>query len=496
MKWYAAALVFLVHAVGNAHYGFFRDELYFIICGFHPQFGYVDQPPLVPLLSAATQLFGHSLWLLRLVPALFAAGGAYVTCELAIEFGGGIFAQALAALAFLFTPVLLSFGMKVSTDEVNLLTWPLLALVLVRLAKGADARWWLAAGAIAGITLQSKYSIVFYLIALVLGIALTPQRTLLATRWFAAGVAVMGLVALPNFVWQAHYGFPMLELLRNGANGKNLVAGPLLYIVQEFIITNIFLVPLWVIGLIQLLRKAEFRFLGYAYIIIIALMIVSHGKHYYPAAVYPIEIAAGAVAIEGWTRRLPVVRGAIALYALAAGLIFVPLALPVLPENTFVAYMNRLSEILHISKSATATEHHRDSGTLPGDWADMHGWPQMAHTVARIYEALPPQERAQAVVVASNYGEASAVAFFEPNVPVVSGHNQWYLWGPRGYSGNVVIDVNGDCGGTSHLFTNVQRAAVFTDPWAIDYENGIPIMLCRGIREPLSTIWPAKKEYI
>ncbi|HEV7180572.1 MAG TPA: glycosyltransferase family 39 protein, partial [Candidatus Baltobacteraceae bacterium] len=171
----AAAIVFIVHLAANPHYGYFRDELYFIICGFHPQFGYVDQPPVVPLLSAGSQLFGHSLFLLRAVPAAFAAGGVYVTCLLAAEYGGGAFAQLLAALVFFFTGVLSSFGMKVSTDEVGLFTWPLLALLIVRITKGADPRLWLAAGAVAGLSIESKYSVFFFLAALLAGLLLAPQ---------------------------------------------------------------------------------------------------------------------------------------------------------------------------------------------------------------------------------------------------------------------------------------------------------------------------------
>lgn len=495
MPWLCAGVVFLVHAIGNAQYGFFRDELYFIICGLHPQWGYVDQPPLVPLLAALTQVFGHSLWLLRIVPALFAAGAAYTTCLLVLEFGGGVFAQALATLVSLFTLVLLSFGAKVSTDEINLLTWPLMALLLVRLAKGADARLWLVVGAVAGATIESKYSVVFFLIALTIGLLLTPQRRLMASRWFAGGVALMLLVALPNFLWQAHYGFPMLELLRNGQNGKNAIVGPLLYLAQEVLITNLFLFPVWLAGEVWLLRSSAYRFLGYAYVALIALMIVAHGKHYYPGAVYSILIAGGAVAIEAWTSKRNAARVLTIAYALS-GAVFVPFALPVLPEAAFVRYETRLGELLHIPKSATATERGRETSALPGDWADMHGWPEMAATIARIYDALPPAQRRQAVVVASNYGEASAVAFFEPHVPVVSGHNQWYLWGPRGYSGNVVIDVSGDCGAKHHIFDHVERAATFTNRWAIGYETGIPIMVCRGIHQPLSVLWPALKEYI
>ena len=494
--WIAAAVVFLIHALGNAHYGFFRDELYFIICGFHPQWGYVDQPPLVPLMAAGTQLFGHSLWLLRLVPALFAAAGAYTMCLLVVEFGGGVFAQVLATLVYLFSGVLMSFGMKASTDEVNLWTWPLLAYLLTRLVKGADPRLWIAAGAVAGITLESKYSVIFFLIALVAGLLLTPERRILGTWWFVAGVAVMAVIALPNFLWQAHYGFPMAELLRNGQNGKNIEASPLLYLIQEIIITNLFLFPVWVIGLIWLLRARLFRFLGYAFILLIAEMIVSHGKHYYPGAVYPILIAAGGVAIESWTARASFVRYAVLAYALVLGPIFVPFSLPILSEQSFLAYQDRLLTTLHMSKDVTATEHHRESSALPGDWADMHGWPEIAATVKSVYDALPSEDRSQAVVVASNYGEAAAVQFFAPGVPVISGHNQYWLWGTQGYKGNVVIDINGDCGAKESLFMNSRRAAVFSTPYAISYETNMPIMICRGIKVPLVQLWPQKKEYI
>ena len=495
VPWIAAGATFLIHLVANPHYGFFRDELYFIICGFHPQFGYVDQPPLVPLLAAATQVFGHSLLLLRAVPALFAAGGVFVTCLLAAEYGGGAYAQTLAAVIFFFTGVLSNFGMKVSPDEVGLFTWPLMAYLAVRIVKGGNATLWMWFGAVAGISIESKYSVIFFLLALIAGMLATPARASLRTPWFAAGAALGALIALPNLLWQLHYGLPMLELLRAGQQGKNLIVGPAMYLFQEIIITGLFLAAVWIAGLVWLLRSPQFRFLAFAYIVLIAEMIVFHGKHYYPANVYPILIAAGGVAIETWTSGFLVLRVPVVLLALCAGLAFAPFDLPVLPEATFVSYSNRLSALLHIPRGATATEHHREDSSLPGDWADMHGWTEMATAVASVYDALPPQDRARAVAVAGNYGEASAVAFFTPRVPVISGHNQYWLWGTRGYSGNVLIDIGGDCGAKHHLFQNATREAVFTNRWAIGYENDLPIMVCRGIKKPLAQIWPAVKSY-
>ncbi|HVA33797.1 MAG TPA: glycosyltransferase family 39 protein [Candidatus Baltobacteraceae bacterium] len=496
IPWIAAAAVFLVHAAGNPHYGFFRDELYFIICGFHPQWGYVDQPPVVPLLAAGTQLFGHSLFLLRLVPALCAAAGTYVTCLLAVEFGGGAFAQVLAALLFLFTPVLMSFGMKVVPDEIGLWSWPLIALLAVRIVKGADPRTWLLAGVVAGISIQSKYMAIFFLIALVGGFALTPQRRILANRWFGVGAGVMLLIVLPNLLWQAANHFPMWELLRAGQEGKNIIVGPVMYLAQQVLITNLFLFAAWIVGLYRLLRIGELRFLGYAYVIIIVEMMLLHGKYYYPADIYPILLAAGAVQIDAWLRGRRLAQAAVLAYTFAFGLVFVPLVLPVLPVPQFLAYQSSLFSILHVPRSALATEHGRDVTPLPGDWADMHGWPQLAAAVKRIYDALPPAQRAQAVVMASNYGEASAIAFFAPSVPVVSGHNQYWLWGSRGYSGNVLIDVNGDCGASIHAFAHAQLVERFSAPYTIGWETDAPIMLCRGIRAPLASYWPELKEYL
>ncbi len=491
----AAAVVFVVHALGNAHYGFFRDELYFIMCGFHPQWGYVDQPPVVPLLAAFTQLGGHSLFLLRLVPALCAAAGVYITCLLVLEFGGGIFAQAISSLAFLFAGVLLSFGEKVGPDEIGLWAWPLLALLIVRIIKGASPRLWLAVGFAAGIAIESKYAVLFFLVALFIGLLLTPQRQILANRWFAGGAALMLIIALPNFLWQAHYDFPMWELLRNGQNGKNLIVGPLVYLLQEVLITNLFLFPVWVIGLYWLLRSSTFRFLGYTYIVLIVEMMVFHGKHYYPADVYPILIAAGGVQIESWTARAGLARVAIVAYALVLGPVFIPYSLPILSEPAFVAYQARVDAITHSSNRVLATEHNRETSTLPGDWADMHGWPEMAAAAKDVYDSLPVNGRAGAVVFGGNYGEASAVAFFTPGIPVISTHNQYWLWGPDGYDGRVLVQINGTCWAKEHYFASRTIATVIHSPWAIGYENDIPINICRGLKIPVARLWSESKSY-
>jgi 4-amino-4-deoxy-L-arabinose transferase-like glycosyltransferase len=491
----AAAVTFAVHLLANPHYGFFRDELYFIVCGRHPALGYVDQPPVVPLLAAASQVFGASLVLLRAFAAGFAAASVYVTCMLAAELGGAAFAQIFAVVTAALCPVLCNFGMKLSTDTVGLWLWPLIVLHLLRLCRGADARNWLAIGAMLGASALSKYSVLYFAVALAVGLICTPQRRILWSRWFAYGVGVAVVLAIPNLAWQAAHGFPMMELLRHGQEGKNIILSPLDYVVAEVLITNPVLALVWLAGLVWLLADAPTRFIGLGYLFLLAAMIASHAKHYYPADVYPVLFAPGGVAVERATRSQPWLRPLAATVAIAAGLVLIPYALPVLPIPTFLRYHHFLAPRLHLE--AVRTEHAPPS-ELPQDWADMQGWPELAQTVAGVVASLPPDERARVAIVTSNYGEAAAIDFFgEPYhlPPALSGHNQYFLWGARNASGDVVIDVNGDCGASEHLFREVEQAAFLTSPLVMPWENRLPIMLCRGIGRPLKDAWAGVKHY-
>jgi hypothetical protein len=318
----------------------------------------------------------------------------------------------------------------------------------------------------------------------------------LPSRWFFAGAGVAVLIALPNFIWQAVHGFPMWELLRAGQSGKNTTPGPGLYLMQQIIITSLAPALVWIAGLIWLLRERTTRFLGYAYIVLILEMIVLHGKHYYPADVYPILIAAGGVAVERWIGSV-VLRTIVTAGIAAVGIALVPFSLPVLGEEQMISYEAHVNNVLHISRASIATEHHKDA-KLPSDWADMHGWPELAVAVAGVYNALPADQKAQAAIVASNYGEAAAIDFFGKQYglpPALSGHNNYWLWGTRGYGGNVVIDVNGDCGAKERLFRGARLATTFGSPWGQRYEQDVPIMVCTGIAKPISEIWPELKNY-
>ena len=488
----AALLTFAIHLVANPHYGFFRDELYFIVCGFRPDWGYVDQPPLVPLLSAVTQIFGTSLFLLRALAALFAAGCVYATCLLVVELGGGEFAAIVAALLAALLPILNAFGTKMSTDTPGLVLWPLVALFAARIANGASPRLWIWAGVALGLAAEAKYTVAFYGAAMFLGIALTPLRRILGTPWFAAGVATAAAIAAPSFLWQAAHGWPFLEMIHNQQHIEVIRHSPIVYVVQQILITNPILAAIWIFGLIYAFVRPELRWIGWTYVFLIACMIAGDARNYYPGDVYPLLIAAGALAIER-TAALDRFRTAIVAAIAVMSMLTLPFVLPVMAEAQLAAAITTGQRIVSLHLTPT----RNGSSPITQIFADMHGWPQLAATVARVYGELPPGQRVRAAILASNFGEAAAIDVYGKAYglpPALSGQNNYWIWGSRGYDGSVVVEVNGTCGPD---FRSARVAAArFHDRWAMASENDIPISVCYGLDEPLARYWPKLKTFI
>lgn len=490
IPWIAALLTLVLHLAGNPHYGFFRDEIYFIICGFRPDVGYVDQPSLVPLLAAFSQTFGLSLFALRAIPAVFAALATYVAGRFAIELGGGRFAIVIAALVTTFAPEMLAFGSRLSPDTIEMAAWPLMALLAYRITRGADPRWWLALGLLTAFAAWGKYSVAFFAAALVIGLLLTPQRSTLRTPWFGCAVALCAVLVAPNLWWQWHYNFPMLQLLHNDY-GKFMLKWPP-FPLQQIMVMSPLLSIVWLIGLGWLFANARTRFLAYTYVALIAMMWAGDAKAYYPAAAYPYLIAAGAVPIERWTGMRQGWRIAITAVIVAFAIPSTPFVLPVVPMQTYIKYQVLLGNVFHIGF------HIGDApnSTPIQYYADMTGWPELERRVARIYRGLPPAERARAAIYAHNFGEAGAIDLYgrrDGLPPALSGNNTYWLWGTHGFDGSVVVDVNGR--ELLRYYRSVTRVGTFHNPLAMPYENDLPLWILRDPRQPLSAIWPHLKNY-
>lgn len=491
----------LLHLPFLTRYGWFRDELYYVVCGLHPAFGYVDHPPLAPWIARAVwEISGESHAALRFVSVLAGAAVVFLTGWLAREMGGGRFAQGLAAACALTAPVYLFAFHTFSMNPFDILFWTLGALVVARIVRTGNGRLWLLFGLVAGLGLLNKHSMLFFGFGVAVGLLLTPERRHLREPWIWLGGAVAALLALPHLLWQIQNGWPTAEFVRNATAHKNVALSPLAFFIEQVKQMDPLAAPVWLAGLAWLLLARAgkpFRVLGWMYLAAFAVLISQSSKPYYLAPAYPVLFAAGGVAIAAGLRRLgglgqgwlrPALAGACLVLVLLGGTIGAPVVLPILPVGDLVGYLKNLGI------QPSSGERHR-MGDLPQHFADMHGWPEMVAEVERVYRALPPEERAKAGIYAQNYGETGALTLLggvRGLPPATSGHNNHFLWGPQS-TGEVLIVLGGGEEDNRQACPSLERAGTVRCDHCMPYEDDLPVWLCRGV--DLRGLWPRLKEY-
>jgi MFS family permease len=505
-----ALLKFAIHLGANlweAHigWGYFRDEMYYILCGRHLDWGYVDHGPIVALQArAAIALFGTSLAGIRMFSALAGAAAVFLTGIIGWALGGNRSAQALAMLGLLLAPEFLGLDSFLSMNSFEAAFWMLAIFAVLMLLRGARTQrsltgWWIVFGLAGGIGIENKPSMVVFLVALLIGLLFTPERRIIFSRGAALGVALIILLALPNLLWQIHNHFPTLEFIHNGkVDHKNIVMSPLQFLGAQVMMLNPLSMFLWVPGVIWLLvsrRSRDLRFLGWTYVVFLALMFATRdAKDYYLAAIYPAIFAAGGVCWQALLKRRStgwlVPTYAIAL--LIGGIIALPMSLPVLRPQQWLDYTARM----HLRNTAENMENEATSA-FPQFYADRFGWQEMVDQVTRIYSALPAGDKARAGILCSNYGEASAINFLSRGLPfAISGHNNYWIWGPHGETGQVMIVINGaSLDEMRKYYDSVEIAGVMNHPYAMPYEHR-NIYLCRGRKGSIVKDWPEFKKYI
>jgi len=491
-----ASCKLLIQFAGINHYGFFRDELYYMACGEHLAWGYVDQPPLVAFVAwLARHTLGTSLFATRLLPVLAGAAVVYATGRIAAELGGGLFAQFLAAVSILFAPAYIAFDSFLSMNAFEPLFWLLCAWIAIRIVKGASPRLWLLFGVIAGLGLENKHSMLVFGFALVAGLLLSGQARLFRSKWIWIGAAIALAIFLPNLIWEARNGWPQIEVVRNAQQFKNEAIGPVQFLFEQVLFMQPLALPVWLAGLAWYFAAAEgkrFRFLGWTYLLVLAIFMALGGKSYYALPIYPVLMAAGGVALERFCAAPARRRLAIAFPALLiiAGLVTLPFGAPLLPVDTFLRYSSLLPY-------ANSVKTERDStAALPQLYADMFGWENMATQITAVYQGLPAAEQAGCAILAGNYGEAGAIDHYGPGLRLprpISGHNSYYFWGPRAYSGSCVILFGERADELKDLFADAQLVATISDPHAAVAERNVHVYVCRGPRAPLAEMWPKFK---
>jgi len=528
----------LIHLYAGRHYGYFVDELYYLACSRHLAWGYVDQPPLIAVITwIVRSLLGQSLPAIRFLPAVAGAGEVALTALIARELGGRRFAQGLAALAALVAPGILAGDGLLTMNVFEPLFWMGCAWLVIRMVKSATPesgnapkKWrvtsdewlartarrpdeiaansalvtghspllWLWFGILAGVGLENKYSMAIFGAGLVLGLLLTPQRRLLASRWLWIGGAIAFLIFLPNLIWNLHHHFPFLELQANiRRSGRDVPLTPVPFFGQEILTMNPLALPLWLAGLWFYFFSSSgkpFRALGWAWVFTALVIVTVSPRVYYLYPAFPILFAGGAVIWERWVSppgfRKTCLKFAWPALLGASGAIFAPLAIPVLPPATYIRY----TKALHLEPPKIET--HR-LGPLPQIFADQFGWQEMAATVARVYNNLPPDVRAKTAIFGQNYGQAGAIDLFGPRYglpPAISGHQSYFLWGPRGYTGESMIVMGDREKPLEELFTSVEKVGHVDHPYSMPYEH-IDVFYCRGLKWPLGDIWPKIKNW-
>jgi 4-amino-4-deoxy-L-arabinose transferase-like glycosyltransferase len=474
-----AAVVVGVLLVGAGGYGYHRDELYFLAAGNHLAWGYVDQGPLTPAIAHVMDwVEPGSLRVLRIPSAFMVGMTVLVSGAIAAELGGNRRAQLIGAGCSAVGSFALFVGHIVSTSTLDLLAWTVVTWLVARIIRSDQSWLWLAVGVVAGLALLNKPLIAFLLVGLAVGFGVAGPRRVFRDYRLWIGVSVALLVWSPWVVWQSLHGWPQLDVSSSIAAGGSGSSQPRwLLLPFQFLLVSPVLAPVWIAGLVALACRASlrrFRSLAVAWLVLVILFLVTGGKPYYLAGLFPALLAAGAIETDAWLERgsSRARESWLSAAVVLSGVVSIVLALPVVPA--------------------------RDAGPViaaNGDVGETIGWPELVRTVAMVYHRAD----APAVIFSSNYGEAGAIDRFGRSLGLpraYSGHNGFSSWGPPPDRSGPVVVVGLDARMLVTDFAGCRLEARIDNAAGVDNdERGTQIELCSGTRQPWSRIWSGLRHF-
>ncbi len=489
-----ATLTLAFHMATATLYGFFIDELYFLACGQHLAWGFIDMPPLTAFQAWLTRhLFGDSPYSIRLFPSLAGAGLVLLAGVLVRELGGGRFAQIVAALVVAVAPGYLVFCSYLSMNAIEPLIWTGCAIVVVRILKGGDPRWWLVFGLLSGVGLLNKHTMLVFGFSIVMALLLTADRKLMFNRWFVLAGVIAFTIFLPNLLWEIRNHFPHVEMLANiKRNGRDVQMNPLVFLLFDGLMASPVAAPVWIAGLVSLLFGAQkrFRVLGLTWLIAFAVLLAANGRFYYLFPAFVMLIAAGAVTLERATEQRRWLGVAYAALIAIGGALIAPILVPVLPPAAYERY----TQLTHLQQPRF---EHRKTTSMPQLFADRFGWPEMVATVAHAWYSLPPDQRAQTAIFGNDYGQSGAIDFYGPRYGLpksIGTHVSNWTWGPRQYTGDSLLVLGDDRETLERKFAVVKPMAEIGHPYAMDQEHFTLFLVQHPRGWDLRKAWPKMKK--
>jgi hypothetical protein len=493
---FAVLVVVALHASALTRYGYFRDEMYYLACAQHLAFGYVDHPPLsIGVLALVRATLGPSLVAIRLVPMLANATTIVLAGLMVRALRGGAFAAAIACLSLALAPVFLAFGQFYSMNALDAVVWALAAWTFWQVLAAPSTKRWCALGVLLGLGLENKASVLW--LSAGIGVALVLyRRDLLATRgpWVAASIAA--LLFAPNVLWEIRHGWPTVEFARNAMEGKYRAHSIWGFFADAGEAMSPATLPVFFAGLVAPFTMRALRawrpLACTAVTTTLILLASKSAKAEYLAASLPIALAPAGVAIETWLARWARARWAVLVPIVGRAALSVPFVVPILPVERFIAYEGALG-------AAPRSAEKKEIGPLPQLYADMFGWNELADAAAVAAATLTPEERAHAGVLSrTGYGVASAIELLGParGLPHgITGHNNFYYWGPREADGRAIIVMGGPRSWVDEHFASVVEVTTWDCPLCMPYERHKTIYVGRGLKEPLAEFWEERRYF-
>lgn len=497
---YVSLTNFIIHLYVNftGGYGLFRDELYYLACADHLDFGYVDQPPLsIYVLKLTTLLLGDSLFAIRLIPALCGALTIWITGLLTLHMGGGRMASGVAAV-FSFGLAAFSINGYYSMNSLEILSWAVVFYLVIQIVNGAGNRYWIYLGCALGLGLLNKIGVLFLGAGLFVGMLLTDQRKWFFTKWpYLAGIIAL-LLFSPYILWNLQNDLAHLEFIRNASGEKYSKLDPTAFLTGQLVMNNPVAILIWLPGLLAFFfhpNLKPYRILGIMYLTALTILVLNKtSKDIYLLPGYAPLWAAGGILVESVIHRYKLTKYAYgATFAIWAGVMVMvlPVVLPVLPVEQYISYTNTLG-----IKPETA--ENKELAELHQFYADMFGWQEKTRDVAAVYNTLSDEEKSKCAIVASNYGRCAAIDYYgeEYGLPKAIGtHNAYWTWGPRNYTGEIVIIIGGNLEDHADDFESVKQMAVSDCRYCMPYEDNLPIFLARNLKANLRDVWAYEKHY-